>query len=185
MGYRTDFVGVIEVHPPLNDAEHSYLTAFAESRRFRHPAGPYAVPDNPMSHRGDDREVPIDDYNSPSPGQPGPWCPWRPGGRTCLYIPDEGDGKHYAPTQWLQYLAMHFLLPGALAAGLNSALFDGFTFDHQLTGAVAAYRHDTARLWLIRADNDDLYEETIVPGVSELPDWAINEVLNEAESGKR
>ena len=54
-----------------------------------------------------------------------------------------------------------------------------------LTGAVAAYRHYTARVWLIRADNDDLYEETIVPGVSELPDWAINEVLNEAESGKR
>jgi hypothetical protein len=40
MGYTTDFIGHIGIDPPLNEAEQSYLRAFAESRRWDRPGGP-------------------------------------------------------------------------------------------------------------------------------------------------
>lgn len=39
MGYTTDFLGHIDVHPPLNEAEQTYLTAFSRSRRFDREGG--------------------------------------------------------------------------------------------------------------------------------------------------
>jgi len=47
MGYSTDFLGHIDIDPSLNDAEHQYLRAFSQSRRWDRRAGPYAVPGNP------------------------------------------------------------------------------------------------------------------------------------------
>jgi hypothetical protein len=49
MEYTTDFVGHIDIDPALNQDEIEYLTAFAASRRFDRPEGPYAVPGNPYA----------------------------------------------------------------------------------------------------------------------------------------
>lgn len=46
VGSTTDFIGHVDIDPPLNDAEIEYLTAFSESRRCLRPGGPYAVPGN-------------------------------------------------------------------------------------------------------------------------------------------
>jgi hypothetical protein len=50
MGFSTDFVGHIEIEPPLNDVEMSYLSAFAASRRYDR-GDPYDVPGNPCGGR--------------------------------------------------------------------------------------------------------------------------------------
>ena len=34
MGFSTDFVGHIDIEPPLNDSEIVYLSAFSASRRY-------------------------------------------------------------------------------------------------------------------------------------------------------
>jgi len=166
MGYRTNFIGHLEVHPPLNEAEYSYLTAFAKSRRHRGRGGPYVVPDNPYASYDDDRaDAVIDDYNTPPDGQPQLWCPWKPScWGNCLYVPDDGENKHYAPNAWLQYLVDHFLRPGAFASADTTGLFDGFTFDHKLEGVVAACLQDTGRIWLIRPEGDRIVEELLWPG---------------------
>ena len=169
MGYRTQFIGDLEIQPPLNDAEFSYLVAFAESRRCRRPQGPYWVPDNPVAADTEYDDLPDDDYNRPARGQPELWCPWVPGSARHLVIDSNGDGKHYAPGRWLQYLLTHFLRPGGLARGDASGFFDDFTFDHEVVGLMAACRDDTGELWLIRPEGDVVREEVLWPGRA--PDW--------------
>jgi len=166
MGYHTDFIGHLEVHPPLNEAEYSYLTAFAESRRHRGRGGPYVVPDNPLASGVDDHQgIDTDDYNMPPDGQPQLWCPWVPScyGQ-CLMVRDDGENKHYRPNEWLQYLVDHFLRPGALASRDKSGLFADFTFDHELVGVVAACLQETGRMWLIRPVGDEIREEVLWRG---------------------
>ena len=163
MGYRTEFIGCIEIDPPLNDDEYSYLVAFAESRRCTRAQGPYWVPDNPAAARSEDERLAVEDYNVPPAGQPGLWCPWRPGSAQHLVIPRQ-DGKHYAPGPWLQYLLDHFLRRGARARADRSGLFAGFTFDHEAKGVVGACRDDTGELWLIRAEGGLVAEEMVWAG---------------------
>jgi hypothetical protein len=163
MGYRTAFIGSLEIDPALNDDEFSYLVAFAESRRCTREQGPYWVPDNPLVYdRGEERSN-IDDYNTPAKGQPQLWCPWIPGGAEHLMI-SRGDGKHYEPGAWLQYLLDHFLSPTGRAKADRSGLFDKFTFDHDVVGVVGACRDDTGELWLIRPEGGVVREEVLWPG---------------------
>jgi hypothetical protein len=159
MGYQVDVIGHIEVVPALNTAEYSYLMAFAESRRWCRPQGPWWVPSTP--HGLDETYEDVEDYNRPPPGQPGLWNPWVPScdGR-CLAVRDEGtDGKNYGVTAWLKYLNDTFLVPGATAS--SSPSFEDFTFDHELRGAVAAHRSDTGELWLVRAVGGLVKHETV------------------------
>ncbi len=72
MGYTTDFVGHIECDPPLNAAEQMYLLAFASSRRFDRPGGPYEVPGNPAAERDEESADPTL-VNAIAPGQPSLW----------------------------------------------------------------------------------------------------------------
>ncbi|MET3803577.1 hypothetical protein ABIB25_000561 [Nakamurella sp. UYEF19] len=85
MGYTTDFIGHIEIEPPLNQHEQAYLAAFAGSRRCQTRSGPYDVPGNPAA---DDIEwdskspwtaAETDQYNAVVAGQPGLWCGWAVG----------------------------------------------------------------------------------------------------------
>jgi hypothetical protein len=71
----------IDIHPPLNDAEQGYLTAYAGSRRTDTGQPPYVVPDNPAA---EDFE-PMEHLVAATPGRysaadlaPGPWCGWVP-----------------------------------------------------------------------------------------------------------
>ena len=162
MGYTTDFIGHVECDPPLNEAEQVYLLAFASSRRYHRPGGPYEVPGNPAA---EEAEMPVDRvaYNTVGPGQPSLWCDWQPSWNGCCLSPG-GAEKFYGASEWMAYLIDHFLRPDALAKKSAAPWLAGFTFDHQLNGVVAACRRDTHGLFLIEvADNVVSEHPLLVP----------------------
>lgn len=188
MGYSTDFLGHIEISPPLNAAEVEYLTAFAESRRWDRPGGPYAVPDNPRDDavvlgepdpetgrptirgpvsRGSDTER----FNRPAQGQPELRCQWVPCPDGCC-LSFDGHEKFYEPTGWMRYLIDHFLKPGAAARRSMLPCFEHFTFDHELNGVIVACRRDTRRLWAIRVRRNRVTERELASGASMSSAWA-------------
>lgn len=161
MGYTTDFIGHIGIEPPLNAEEQAYLMAFASSRRYRRPGGPYDVPRNPAA----ERTRPVTDlgeYNDIAPGQPSLWCGWQPCWEGCCLAHD-GVEKSYGATEWLTYLIEHFLGRHAFAQRSGLDWFTEFTFDHTLSGVVAACRRDTRELYLIRVERNLVREEALVP----------------------
>ena len=165
MGYTTDFIGHIDIQAPLNDAEQAYLTAFAASRRWRRPDGPYSVPSNPAAEAmGEGLPSAGEDWriNETPEGQPGLWCDWVPCWGGCCFAYN-GHEKFYAPTEWMAYLIGHFLAPGARAASSGRAEFAEFTFDHQLDGIVAGCRRDNKELFLIRVEANRVIEEVLRP----------------------
>jgi hypothetical protein len=163
MGYRVSTIGHMDVRPPLNDAEFGYLTAFAETRRWSRPSGPFWVPMGPF---GFDDEVSEDTDlgNTPPGGQPGLWCPWVPSCRgDCLIVREDGtDGKNYGIARWLGYLIETFLSPGG-AAGDESG-FEEFTFDHEVSGVIAEHRSDNGAFTLVRAGGGRVWEEPVRRG---------------------
>jgi hypothetical protein len=160
-GYTTDFLGHIEIEPPLNDAEMSYLSAFHHSRRWDRPGGPYEVPGNPFveeSPQGD-----IDAYNRPAPGQPQLWCQWQVCWDGCCLTFD-GMEKFYAPVPWLRYLIEHFLAPTAKASLTGLRIFEQFTFNHTLDGLMIGNRRDTREMFAISVEDNVVRERVLVPG---------------------
>ncbi len=166
MGYTTDFVGHVLVDPPLNEAEAGYLRAFAATRRWDRPGGPYVVLDHPLA--SDDPGDDVDAHNRPPPGQPGLWCDWVPclDGHCLAY---NGREKFYRPVEWMRYVIDHFLRPGAIASGSGLPCFDGFTFNHSCNGVVAGARRDTAEVFLIEVRDNSVTRRVLVPGMAD--DW--------------
>lgn len=167
MGFSTDFVGHIDIDPPLNDDEIEYLTAFAESRRFRREGGPYDVPGNPIAERMDDGPH-GEDYNVPGDGQPNLWCDWQVCWDGCC-LAWNGTEKSYSMISWLRYLIDHFLAPGGHASGHPG--FEGFGFDHRLTGVVVGCRRDNKMLFAVRVVDNMVTEEVLRPADPRYVDW--------------
>jgi hypothetical protein len=61
------------------------------------------------------------------------------------------------------YLIDHFLRPGAHAATSGRAQFADFSFDHMVSGVIAAERDD-GRLWLITVADNVVSESLITAG---------------------
>jgi len=160
MGYSTDYVGHIEIDPPLNDAEIEYLTAFCDSRRFVR-SSPYDVPGNPWAETSDG--VPPELYNQPPPGQPDLWCDWSVCWDGCC-LAWNGTEKSYAMIAWLRYLIAHFLRPGGRAA--RDPRFGRFSFDHRLDGMVVGCRRDTKELFVVKVTNNRVTERILRAGES-------------------
>lgn len=165
MGFSTDFVGHIDIHPPLNDAEIAYLGAFASSRRFDR-ADPYDVPGNPRAETSEG--IDTDAYNRPPAGQPNLWCDWQVCWDGCC-ITWSGKEKSYSMEPWLRYVINHFLKAGAEAEG--DPRFEEFTFDHVLTGTVVGCRRDNKELFAIRAEGNVVRREVITPADPRYLDW--------------
>ena len=163
MGYTTDFVGHIDIDPALNQDEIEYLTAFAASRRFDRPEGPYAVPGNPYVDDRAEADAAGDRYNRPAPGQPQLWCQWVPCWSGCCLSVD-GSEKFYEPVAWLRYLVNHFLRPGARASKSGAPQFDHFTFDHALSGMVVGCRRDNKELFAITANGSRVSTKVLRAG---------------------
>lgn len=157
MGSSTDFVGHIEIDPPLNDAEMYYLLAFAGSRHYDR-GDPYEVPGNPAAESGGD--VATDRYNRPPHGQPNLWCDWQVCWDGCC-ITWTGKEKSYSMEPWLRYVIDHFLRDGARASG--DPRFDEFTFDHVLHGTLVGCRRDTKELFAIKVEGNVVTREVITP----------------------
>lgn len=159
-------IGCVVVFPALNRAEYEYLTAFAESRRWRRPDGPYAVPDNPIAECTDPA-LDLDLYTTVADGQPGLACPWTPArGGSALLPAAPPTGLVLAvddAAAWLDYLITHFLRPGARARGRPE--FAGFGFDHVLRGAAAVYDGETGALRVVRVVDNVLTHECAFAGL--------------------
>lgn len=137
MGYSTFFNGCVRIDPPLNEAERSYLEAFARSRRVKRGDGPYALTD-----------YHVIDNNCPPTGQPGLWCQWVPTPDGSYLAWDEGE-KFYHAAEWMAYLIDHFLKPGAEASKSQLDYFTDFTFDHVVNGEIEAQGDDAEDRWVL------------------------------------
>ena len=168
MGYTTDFVGHIGVTPALNEAEADYLTAFRSSRRWRRPAGPYAVllDEEEPAPTGATRH----DYHLPPDGQPGLWCDWTPCWDGCCLAYD-GSERFAGVGTWLRYLVEHFLGKDAHASRSGDPRFAGFTFDHVLDGMVVGCRRDNKQLFAVVAERNRVREEILRAGDRRLRDY--------------
>jgi hypothetical protein len=168
MGYTTDFIGWVQIDPPLNEHETDYLRAFNRTRRWDRPEGPYVVLPHPLAD--DDDEAGSDARNRLAPGEPGVWCPWTPttDGSALAF---DGIEKAYQATRWLQYLIDTFLAPSATVADLDNPQFADFTTDHICDGAVASCRRDTGRVAVILVTENVVDERVLLPGVDEGVVW--------------
>lgn len=123
--------------------------------------GPYAVPGNPYAPE------PHDDagerYNRSAPGQPQLYCQWVPVGGG-LGISYDGHEKFYRPIEWLTYLIEHFLAAEAWASYTDDPQFDGFTFDHVVSGIVVACRRDTHELFTIEVRDNEVVKTVLRAG---------------------
>ncbi|WP_020577629.1 hypothetical protein [Actinopolymorpha alba] len=168
---RFRLVGYVRIDPPLRRAEFEYLTAFAESRRWRRPGGPYAVPDNPIAECLDPK-LDLSEYSLPAEGQPGLHCPWTPGhgGRALVPSHDLAGGNGIPPAEsasWLSYLRDHFLARAARVNSLSGApaeWFTGFSFDHVLDGAAAVCSDQAGELTAIRVVSSAVSTEVLWRG---------------------
>lgn len=135
MAHTTDFVGHLDIDPPLNDAEAAHLTTLTHAR-----AAGVAVPGAPIDA-----------------------CPWVPCSEGCCLSHDGIDrGAH--PVGWLRYLIDHLLKPDAAEARAAEPLLDGFTFDHRLDGVVVGCRRDTRELFSIVVEHNAVDRRIMVPG---------------------
>jgi len=155
VGDPSDYIGHIDVVPPLNADEMGYLQAFRESRRFDRVTGPYDVP-------AVDDDVPSSRWARAADGQPSLWCAWLPCADGCCLTVDSHDASE--PADWLRYLVRHFLRPGAVAHRIGGPRFAGFTFDHRLDGLVVGCRRDDQELFAIRAAHNRVSERVLRPG---------------------
>jgi len=163
MGFNTAYLGRLDIEPKLNDEEVAWLRSFA--RTFdRDPADPYAVPMNPGARPL--VEHPESQARSTWTSD-GLWrCDWEPCPDGCCLRWREVEKSNDAASE-LTYLIDHFLRPGAHARSDKRPDFAGFTFDHMVTGTIAAERADTRELFLIEVCDNDLVERTLVPGMHE------------------
>lgn len=171
MGFSTHYLGRLDIKPHLNEAEGEWLRAFAEIDR-RHYTQPYEVAMNPRAlqierwerqESGAKRDSP-DPFSSltPADGTPYPHLAWHPCPTGCCLSWD-GSEKSRMAEEWLQYLIDHFLRPGAHARLSRRAEFEQFTFDHVVSGTIAAERDDTRELFLIVCEDNQVRRHTLVP----------------------
>lgn len=147
MGYTTSFSGQITIVPALDADEIAFLQKFSETRRMCRKCGPYFV--GGSGDFGQGRDPDVIDYNRPDPSQPGLWCQWRPTEDGSAIEWNEAE-KFYDSAEWMKYLIVHFLKPGAEAVGKVEVLKGG----HVLNGVIEAQGEDSSDRWdLLVKDN--------------------------------
>ena len=162
MGYDTEYLGHLNVTPPLNPAEVEWLSGFADwgalpdGDPFRLPMNPRAELAQAFADRGgalsQPRTVPtgIQDWRVCTHGDRISW---------------QRREKSNDATAVLRFLVEHYLGPEATAKGCGRDEFAQFTFDHSLDGIIAASRNDTEELFLITVTDSVIDTVTLVPGV--------------------
>jgi hypothetical protein len=156
MGYQTDFVGYLQVEPPLNDTEIRLINGISGSadvvgaaRNGLHPV------------TADEALLAVARAGAP-PG----WSNWSACGRGCCLSYDGGDkANHMAP--WLKFLMTALLLPGS--QGQSMVGREGAVEGHVLNGMVVGARRDTRELYAICLQDNDLSVELLWPGNK---DWS-------------
>ena len=148
MGYTTEFEGSIQIEPPLNAQEISFLREFNHSRRMNRTRGPLFVRGSGFYEQRNDPD--IIDYNQPHPDQPGLWCQWTPN-EDGTAIEWDGGEKFYSAPEWMMYI-ISFLLSPAARPYIDAHLDEdprlaSFTCDHVLHGTIIAQGEEIRDRW--------------------------------------
>ena len=153
MGYTTEFVGGIEINPPLSETEIEFINKFARTRRMKCEQGPYYV--DRGGYAGQDHGPDVIDYNKPPDDQPGLWCHWEstPDGEEIGW---NGGEKFYNSAEWMQYIIDHFLGNNPIA---QSEL--PFLTGHILNGKIIAQGEDTEDRWILYVKDNKVSVEEI------------------------
>lgn len=152
MGYQTDYVGYLQVEPPLGPRERSLIDRISGSLFLPESRGGLRVAD-------EEDEV----LRRLGSGAPRGWSNWTACPQGCCLSYDGGDkANHMVP--WLRFLMDTFLVPGAAADGVP-----GMTCDHVLNGMVVGSRRDTRELFSITVRSNDVEVELLWPGD---PGWS-------------
>lgn len=172
MGYQTIFNGEIEIVPPLNESERSFLEDFNQTRRMIRTKGPLFVGGSGWKGQGGDDDVL--DHNRASGekpygrafptdateeelkhyeegGQPGLWCQWTPAEDGASLAWDEGE-KFYNASEWMRYIVTNLLSGESARAYVSQHLHEDerlkdFTFDHVLNGEIDADGEESDDFW--------------------------------------
>jgi hypothetical protein len=152
MGYQTDFIGYLQIEPPLGPRERSFINRISGSLFLQESGGALRVAD-------EDDEV----LRELMSGAPRGWSNWTVCPQGCCLSYDGGDkANHMAP--WLKFLMATFLVPVAAAEGI-----DGLSCDHVLNGMVVGSRRDTRELYSITVRDNEVEVELLWPGN---PKWS-------------
>lgn len=152
MGYQTDFIGYLQIEPPLGARERSFINRISGSLFLPESGGSLRLAD-------EDDEV----LRELLSGAPRGWSNWTVCPQGCCLSYDGGDkANHMAP--WLTFLIVTFLMPGATAEGVS-----GVTHDHVLNGMVVGSRRDNRELYSITVRDNKVEVELLWPGN---PQWS-------------
>lgn len=152
MGYQTDFVGYLQIDPPLGRRESALLNRISGSLFLQDSDGGLRVAD-------EEDEL----LRGLLVGAPRGWSNWTVCPQGCCLSYDGGDkANHMVP--WLKFLMITFLVPGAAGEGIR-----GLTCDHVLTGMVVGSRRDTRELFSITVRDNEVEVELLWPGN---PKWS-------------
>ncbi|MGL5930342.1 MAG: hypothetical protein ACRCY8_15535 [Dermatophilaceae bacterium] len=162
MGYDTEYLGHLEVTPPLNRAEVEWLSGFADWGAL--PDGDlFMLPMNP-------RAALAVAFRNAGDGVPGPRN--IPYGIRDWRVSDDGTRISWrrAPKSndaacTLTFLVETYLGVDAAARSSDHPDFAAFTFDHRLDGLIVGERDDTEELFLLEVNDSVVTRHTIVPGV--------------------
>lgn len=147
MGYQTDFIGYLQIEPPLGERECSFINRISGSPFLQDSEGGLRV-------AGEDDELLRELMRQAPRG----WSNWTVCPQGCCLSYDGLDkANHMVP--WLKFLMATFLVPGAAAAGIR-----GLTCDHVVTGMVVGSRRDTRELYAITARDNEIEVELLWPG---------------------
>jgi len=164
IGYTTDFTGSVDIEPPLNASEISFLLSFNETRRMNRTKGPLFV--EGTGYAGQNHDDDVINGNAPHPDQPGLWCQWIPSDDGKELKWDEGE-KFYNAPEWMKYIVTKLLAAEGkdyIAAHINEdSRLAHFTNDHVVNGEIFAQGEEgDDRWWLQVTDNEVFVSQAVL-----------------------
>lgn len=159
MGYSTDFWGKLEVYPPLNKKEISFLKNFNETRRVVRSVdsdGRYYV-----ENQNKQNIFNILQNNEPPIGQPSLWCGFKASDDGKSIVWDEGE-KTYGAEKWIKYFITHFLGNNPLMESINPELYkkNGFT-PHIINGLFYAKGENVDDGWCLIVNDNQVFVQNL------------------------
>lgn len=163
MGYTTEFEGQVDIYPPLNLQEYSFLMDLSTSRRMDRTKGPLYVGGKNYSDQLGGQDVL--NNNRPHPDQPGLWCKWEPT-NDGLHIHWNGAEKFYDSVAWMKYIITKLLAPEAEGYVAQHASEDErlqyFTCNHIVNGEIRAEGEDRDDIWKLVVEDNVVYVQALM-----------------------
>lgn len=152
MEKELNFIGHINIDPPLNAQEKEYFNKFSNSRRMDRKKGPYFVEGS--NEETDLSNEDVIDYNAAPTSQPGLWCKWihtQDGSKLTW----NGYQKFHAPKEWLEYIIVHFFGKEPVAKLVHPNAFS-FLQGHTLNGIITI-QDNALEYWFIIVRNNKVF----------------------------